>query len=146
MKRIFLLATISLLFSAVAHAQDTPVKNVIQPSQSKTSAKVSRQPDYVMMKDGRLLVYTNNQEANLTEDVVLGNGTVIMRDGTIKMKDGKTIRLNNGESIDKAGVISPTPAANPPLDQTPPNPTPINPATAPAVPPVKATNPVPPNR
>jgi len=142
MKRILLMAITAMMFSAVAAAQDTPVNKMKKQPPVKTGATTTNQPDYIVMKDGRIIAYSNNKESDVTEDVVLGNGTVVMRDGTLKMKDGKTIKLNNGESIDRSGLVTPTPAAKPPLDQTPPNPTPINPSPTPTVPPVKTTNPV----
>lgn len=138
----------AMLLCAIGYAQDTPVKKINKQSPVMESPKTqAQQPDQIMMKDGRLVVYKNGKESDMKEDVLLGNGTVVTMDGTVKTKEGKTIRLNNGESIDANGVTTPVPGAKPPLDNTPPNPTPVNPTPTPAVPPAKATNPVtPPNR
>ena len=131
----------AMMLCAIGYAQDTPVKKINQQPPVMESPKTqSQQPDQIVMKDGRLVVYKNGKQSDMKEDVLLGNGTVVTMDGTVKTKEGKTIRLNNGESIDANGVTTPIPGAKPPIDNTPPTPTP-------AVPPVKATNPVtPPNK
>ncbi|MCP9749878.1 hypothetical protein EGI32_02705 [Ferruginibacter sp. HRS2-29] len=130
----------AMMLCAIGYAQDTPVKKMNNQPPVTTSPKMqAQQPDQIVMKDGRLVVFKNGKESDMKEDVIFGNGTVVTMDGTVKTKEGKTYRLNNGESIDANGTTAPIPGAKPPVDNTPPNPTP-------AVKP-QATNPVtPPNR
>lgn len=149
MKRIILTSAMAMMLCAIGYAQDTPAKKINkQPPVTASPKTVAQQPDQVVMKDGRLVVVKNGKESDMKEDVILGNGTVITMDGMVKTKEGKTIRLNNGESIDANGVTTPIPGAKPPIDQTPlnPAPSPVNPTPAtPAK--EQATNPVtPPNK
>jgi len=55
--------------------------------------------DNIMMKDGKLLQTKDGKTAELTEDVTLPNGTVVMKDGNVKMKDGTTKMLKDGDQI-----------------------------------------------
>ena len=61
--------------------------------------KKEAKKDCIMMKDGKLLQTKDGKTAELTEDVTLPNGTVVMKDGNVKMKDGTTKMLKDGDQI-----------------------------------------------
>ena len=70
------------------------------------SEKMAKMKDGVMMKDGKMMVCKKGETMPMTEDMKMGNGTMVMKDGTVKTKDGKTMMMKDGEMIDKNGKIS----------------------------------------
>jgi hypothetical protein len=60
--------------------------------------------DGVIMKDGKLLMMKNGQTTQLTSDLTLDNGTVVMTNGTVKAKDGSTTTLKEGDYVSMDGT------------------------------------------
>ena len=64
--------------------------------------------DYVLMKDGKMLVIKDGKTTVMEKDMILNDGTKVMPDGKVMMKDGSTKILKEGESLTmdgKAGKI-----------------------------------------
>ena len=77
-------------------------------AQDSTNAmnKMAPKPhhDGVMMKDGKLLMMKNGQTTQLTTDMTLDNGTVVLANGTVKAKDGSTTTLKEGDYVTMDGT------------------------------------------
>ena len=58
----------------------------------------------VIMKGGKLLMMKNGQTTQLTTDMTLDNGTVVMTNGSVKAKDGSTTTLKEGDYISMDGT------------------------------------------
>lgn len=63
--------------------------------------------DHYWMKDGKMWCTKNGKTMEMTKDMTLANGTVIMKDGTVKKADGTTMTLKNGERVDANGNMMP---------------------------------------
>jgi D-lyxose ketol-isomerase len=94
MKRL-LIIVMAFAFSMAVKAQDTTAQKMHQKMKE----------DHVMMKDNKLIQMKDGKMMDLTEDVTLTNGTVIMKDGNVKMKDGTTVMLKNGDYVTMDGTI-----------------------------------------
>lgn len=91
---------IAVALSFGVFAQDTiPVKDTI-PTEQKTQLK-----DVYVMKDSKMWQIKAGEKSEMTEDVTLVNGSIIMVNGTVKKTDGVTITLKNGQFIDLEGNI-----------------------------------------
>jgi hypothetical protein len=75
-------------------------------AQDSTSGKhsMAQKHEGVIMKDGKLLMMKNGQTTQLTTDLTLDNGTVVMADGTVKAKDGTTSTLKEGDYVTMNGM------------------------------------------
>src|SRR5262245_27866990 len=71
MKKLIILLT-AVLLSAGLHAQDT------SKSKMTTTGKSTKMKDCIMMKDGKAMVEKSGTTRELTEDMTLSNGTVVM--------------------------------------------------------------------
>lgn len=98
MKNLFLtLLAIGLSFGAFA--QGKPKKDTI-PTEQKSKWK-----DVFVMKDSKMWQIKAGEKSEMTEDVTLVNGTIVMANGTVKKTDGQTISLKNGQYVDMEGNI-----------------------------------------
>ena len=61
--------------------------------------------DCVMMKDGKMVQMKGGKTSDLTADMTMTNGTVVMADGSVKMADGKTTTLKNGDCVMMDGKV-----------------------------------------
>ncbi len=52
----------------------------------------------VKMKNGKMMVMTNDSQAAMTNCTSMSNGTQVITGGTVMMKDGKNV-LKNGEWV-----------------------------------------------
>jgi len=93
MKRLFLIA--------VAMASI-----VLVNAQTDTSAHKGMKKDCIMMKDGKVWQMKDGNTTEITEDLTMDNGTVVMKDGNVKMKDGKTVMLKEGDCLWPNGKIT----------------------------------------
>lgn len=59
----------------------------------------------IIMRDGKLLMMKNGQTTQLTTDMTLDNGTVVMANGTVKTKEGTTTTLKEGDYVAMDGTI-----------------------------------------
>ncbi|MEP6952411.1 MAG: DUF6799 domain-containing protein [Ginsengibacter sp.] len=79
-----------------------------QDSTNQTPATAPQQSvkshEGVIMKDGKLLMMKNGQTTQLTTDLTLDNGAVVMSNGTLKSKDGTTTTLKEGDYVAMDGT------------------------------------------
>ena len=61
--------------------------------------------DGVIMRNGKLLMMKDGQTTQLTTDLTMDNGTVVMADGTVKTKDGTTTTLKDGDYVGMDGTM-----------------------------------------
>ena len=92
-----MLAT-ALSFGVFAQ-ETTPVKDTI-PTEQKSQKK-----DVYVMKDSKMWQIKAGEKAEMTQDVTLLNGTIIMANGTVKKTNGEFITLKNGQFVDLEGNI-----------------------------------------
>src|SRR5664279_241842 len=59
----------------------------------------------VIMKNGKLLMMKNGQTTQMTTDLTLDNGTVVMANGNVKSKDGTTTTLKEGDYVGMDGTM-----------------------------------------
>jgi len=57
----------------------------------------------VILKEGKVFVYTNGNWVAADKEIKLDNGVIITPDGTVKNKDGKVVVLQEGEYVNKSG-------------------------------------------
>lgn len=99
MKNLFL-TMLAVALSFGVFAQDTiPVKDTI-PTEQKTQMK-----DVYVMKDSKMWQIKAGEKSEMTQDVTLVNGTIVMANGTVKKTDGVTVTLKNGQFVDLEGTI-----------------------------------------
>ena len=59
--------------------------------------------EYLMMQNGQVYQYQNNERTQLQERFQLKNGTQINPDGNVQLRNKKQIRLSEGECVDMDG-------------------------------------------
>lgn len=94
MKKLLIVSAVILLSTGSIFAQDMEGKkhHTEQTGQKKMK-------DCIMMKDGKMWVMKGGKTMEMSKDMTLANGTMVMTDGTVKMKDGKTMMMKDGESM-----------------------------------------------
>jgi hypothetical protein len=96
MKKV-LVSLLAMTLTAGVFAQDsTNAMNKMAPRQSHEG---------VLMKDGKLLMMKNGQTTQLTSDLTLDNGTIVMANGSVKTKDGTTAILKEGDYVGMDGTM-----------------------------------------
>lgn len=91
---------LSLALSFGVFAQDTIPKKDTIPTEQKTQLK-----DVFVMKDSKMWQIKAGEKSEMTADVTLVNGTIVMANGTVKKTDGQAITLKNGQFVDLEGNI-----------------------------------------
>ena len=99
MKNLFL-TMFAVAFSFGAFAQDTIPKKDTIPTEQKTQMK-----DVYVMKESKMWQIKAGEKSEMTADVTLLNGTIVMANGTVKKTDGQAITLKNGQFVDLEGNI-----------------------------------------
>ena len=102
MKKVLFLALAVVCTAGVVSAQDTSGHKMHKMDHGNMDHKMK---DCVMMKDGKMMVMKDGQHTELSEDMTLGNGTMVMKDGSVKMSDGTTKMLKNGDWLDMDGKM-----------------------------------------
>ena len=71
---------------------------------------IKGQYNKVSMKDGQMMVVTDGQEAVMSGEMTLKDGTKVMMNGYYQRPNQKQVMLSNGESLDMMGnlIIEPT--------------------------------------
>ena len=75
-------------------------------AQKNMAHKKTMTKDYLMLKDGKMMETKDGNTMEMTQDMTLKNGSVVMMDGTVKMKNGQTRTLKEGDCVYMNGVIS----------------------------------------
>jgi hypothetical protein len=71
----------------------------------------------VVMRSGKLLMMKNGLTTQLTTDLTLENGTVVMVNGSVKTKDGITTVLKEGDYVSMDGTTGNIKSALQPKDK-----------------------------
>ena len=79
---------------------------LLQAQNSDQSAKKEVKKDCIKMQDGKLWQDKDGNTTEVTEDITLSNGTIVMKDGNVKMKDGSTVMLKDGDYVWMDGKIT----------------------------------------
>lgn len=108
MKKLIAITFVS--FSLASYAQDTTRTTQRTTTTTRTTTQTQDDDkwwnkDGAMMKNGKVYTKVNGEKKELTENLALNNGGVVMPNGTVKMKDGSTKTLSNGQCIDLDGNI-----------------------------------------
>jgi uncharacterized protein with beta-barrel porin domain len=98
MKKVLVTLIVMTLALGVFAQDSTNAMNKMAPKQNM------QKHEGVMMKDGKLLMMKNGQTTQLTTDLTLDNGAVVMTNGTLKAKDGKTTVLKEGDYVSMDGT------------------------------------------
>ena len=98
MKKVLVLLFAMTLTSGVFAQDSTNAMNKMAPKQNM------QKHDGIIMKNGKLLMMKNGQTTQLTTDMTLDNGTVVMTNGTVKAKDGSTTTLKEGDYVSMDGT------------------------------------------
>lgn len=88
MKKVFLLWTVFMLMTVSLSAQDRVQE---------------RDQDRLMMRDGSVCLYQNQECIPLREQLRLQNGTSVNPDGSYQLRNGKQLRLRDGQCMDMEG-------------------------------------------
>jgi hypothetical protein len=98
MKKVLVTLIVMTLALGVFAQDSTNAKNKMAPMQNM------QKHEGVMMQNGKLLMMKNGQTTQLTTDLTLDNGAVVMTNGTVKAKDGKTTVLKEGDYVSMDGT------------------------------------------
>ncbi len=64
-----------------------------------------RGSDGVAMQGGHMVVRADGTTAAMTQDVVLQDGSRVLRNGTVLRPDGATVVMHDGDAISKDGTF-----------------------------------------
>jgi hypothetical protein len=67
------------------------------------------QGDGIMMKDGKMMQMKAGTMTEMTQDMTLSDGTMVMKNGEVMMKDGKKMTMKNGDMITMDGKMMAAP-------------------------------------
>ncbi|MEO6838463.1 MAG: DUF6799 domain-containing protein [Ginsengibacter sp.] len=99
MKRIFLLAFAIVLSFGVFAQQNTESKDSIS-----IPPNLQNHTEY-LKRDGRMYIIKEGGKTELTNNVILGNETVITTMGQVKNSDGSIVILNDGQFVNEKGEV-----------------------------------------
>lgn len=104
MKNLFILLAFSVFtFAAMAQTETGPKKTATEAT--KAQQEVKKKPNqYVKMKDGKIWLYKDGQQSELTKEVVLGE-TTVSPNGEVVTKDGKQAKLKEGNIVNANGQL-----------------------------------------
>ncbi len=102
MKKIIVLLTACFLTAGVFAQND---QKTDKKDKMDKMDKMHHMKDCIMKKDGKITVMKDGKTMDLTSDMTLENGTVVMKDGTVKTKDGKTSMLEDGDCVYMNGKV-----------------------------------------
>ena len=102
MKKIIVLLTACFLTAGVFAQND---QKTDKKDKMDKMDKMHHMKDCIMKKDGKITVMKDGKTMDLTSDMTLENGTVVMKDGTVKTKDGIITTLKEGDYVGMDGTI-----------------------------------------
>lgn|GEM_PF-1815469 len=105
MKKILTAVMALFITTGLVQAQDQNKSSSATPAATQPAAAKCDMKNCCMMKDGKLVQMKDGKEIAMTEDVKLGNGTLVHKDGSMDTKDGKKMMLKDGECIDMNGTM-----------------------------------------
>ena len=105
MKNLFL-TMLAVALSFGAFAQDTlPKRDTLPTRDTIPREQKSQLKDVYVMKDSKMWQIKAGEKSEMTTDVTLVNGTIVMANGTVKKTDGQSVTLKNGQFVDLEGNI-----------------------------------------
>ena len=93
MKKTWILFA-ALVLATALHAQDTTSKK-----EEITQKEAKSKSDFVIMKDGKMMVQKGDKVSALKKSIALENGTLIGTDGSVKLKTGESMTLKEGQGF-----------------------------------------------
>ncbi len=107
MKKLVLLAGLAFTLASCGDQTETTVTEVDTDTLAVVTPEVETYTTYadgdVTWKDGKLHVWRNGAWVEATADVTLDNGVVVTPKGEVKNTDGVTVKIEEGQVINKAG-------------------------------------------
>ena len=73
---------------------------------AQTKGKPSKEKDYCMMKDGKMMHMKNGKMVAMGQNMTMKNGIKCMTNGECVMKDGTKMKMKEGECIDMHGHMA----------------------------------------
>jgi hypothetical protein len=103
MKKLFVLAVIAATVLS-CNSGNTDTTTTISDTTSNTATATTYTPSEgdVKYRDGKLLVWRNNEWVVADDDVTLNDGVVVRRNGEVKRGDDVVV-LKDGEVVDRSG-------------------------------------------
>lgn len=110
MKKLLFLSIVAASLAAcnnesknAATATDGSVSVVLDSTPVVSTPVVTYNEGDISRRDGKVVVYKNNDWVVIDKDYTLDNGIIITPAGNMKTKDGKTVVLEDGYHVTKAG-------------------------------------------
>ena len=113
--RIIAFASIVVCASALAFTQEKMAKDDqmmgamsdMQKTDS-TMLKKGKAKDYLVMKNGTMMVVKNGKSMMMEKTMMMPNGSTVMTNGEVMTKAGKKTMMKDGMMMDMNGKIVPT--------------------------------------
>ncbi len=67
--------------------------------------ELKAQANRMMLLNGQMYVMKDGQLSPMTEDMILTNGSKVMKNGEVVLPGGKTMMMGNGDSIGMDGTV-----------------------------------------
>lgn len=94
-----------LAISATCFSQDSIKMKDGNMQDTSTMRPSNTAKNYLVMKNGQVMVIKAGKETKLQKFLTLSNGVTVMPDGKVTLTDGTTRTLNEGEWIDMNGKM-----------------------------------------
>jgi hypothetical protein len=82
------------------------VKDMISVSTMELKEGRGVKKDAVFMDDGKMMIRKNGSDALMGDEVVMGDGTHVLKDGTVVKTDGSRMKMKEGDEILMDGKTS----------------------------------------
>jgi hypothetical protein len=104
MKKFFLMAGIAAFFIACNNDAEnsTSVEGDTTNNAANSPSTYKASDGDVSYRNGKVVVWRDNDWVETDEDVKLENGTIVRRNGEVE-RDGKVVVLKDGEVVDRTG-------------------------------------------
>ena len=103
MKNFFLMAATSVLLFACNDSGESTSVRVDSTDHSATANDGYKASEGdVSYREGKVVVWRNNEWVETNDDVKLENGVVVRKNGEVE-RDGKVVVLKDGEVVDRTG-------------------------------------------
>lgn len=82
-------------------------QNNTQQTQDENARYQQNKDCIVMMQNGEVKQMKEGRAVAMEKQITLENGAVVKTDGMVTLNDGRTVRIKEGECVDKSGKVSP---------------------------------------
>lgn len=111
-KNIIYSSILGLALSHISYAEESTLKNDLRGNPSKVTMSgdvPDQRQDAYILDDGKVMLRKDNKTSVMTTDMVLADGTTVMKNGTVKTTEGNIIVLKEGDEVTMDGeIIKPT--------------------------------------